>query len=452
MNEDVTADTRERVGFRPAGGERPHPGDGLPPVRPHALADTARTLGAALALLWTPLSVTLAAIDLPEGGWVFSLLDLALLLLVVSWVANKLMARSPRRAELASGLLTLLMLAAIASASLAGQVTGWVVVLRGLGAIVLGATIAASHGERRAVILVAFVFTSATQSLIGIIQMVLGRPLGLQPYGELRRLFEVTEVATPTGTLLHPYWLAGLCCLAVGVTSATYFHRRRYPVALVAGLMCIPVGLSLSRAALLGIVPLLLLVAWRSIRLPRLLPLLAALIVGFGGSVAVTADSWLGRVDETLSPSHDLGGTGVGGRLMLAREGIALTRRNFWLGVGPGNYEAAAEKQLGPGYSGEISHTAPLLLAAELGAPAGAAFMLLILAAARRAIRGGVAPTCIFVSFLPFVALDAFSYSRPQGLVLTAVWLGTVWSWSPNGSAEDGVEDPASSRPQRMAT
>lgn len=392
-------------------------------------------IAAGVMLLWLPIDTPIGGLDSDGAPLLLHLFDLPLLVLVLAWLAN----RAVTGRCLAFSLTTVLTAALVGSVIVSilaapSRTTG------GAGARLLAAVVVAwflsrlRHHDRR-LVLTPLVIAAVLQAVIGTIQVGVGTTLGLQAFGERNGLYEISGASVPTGTLMHPYWFAGLCCLALGVVVAIGLRRPQRWTWAAGGLLILVVGLSLSRGSLLAVVSLLALTLAKSFYDPRVIPLLLALILGFGIAISVRADAWVGRVDRTLSPSYEESGSGVGGRLLLAREGLTLLRKNPWSGVGPGNYMDAAKAQLGAAFSGEPAHSVPLLAAAELGVLGGVAFLLLLGAAAFRAAMRGAAAMCVFVSFLPFALLNSFSYISAQGLLLTAIWLGSSWSWE-NCSAE----------------
>ena len=71
-------------------------------------------------------------------------------------------------------------------------------------------------------------------------------------------------------------------------------------------------------------------------------------------------------------------------------------------------------------------HNVPLLAAAEGGVVAGALTLLLYAVLGWRAWRTGPLAFTVFALYVPITMLDHFAYSFPQGLAMTAVWIGVL--------------------------
>lgn len=386
-------------------------------------------VAALILLLWVPLGAEIVVLDPADDSTSVYLFDIALAVVAMAWAVHTISVLSVRTRSVWVVPTTALALWTLVSFIVNPSLGGWIFTLRALAAIGLACFLAELRQQDRKLVLAPFLLAGLVQAGIAIAQVVAQRDLGLRDYGERVGLFSISNTIVPVGTFNHPYVLAGFCCLAAGIATAITLRRPRAAGALTAGAAVAPVGLTLSRASLLALFFLVCLVAMRTVRSPRALPLLVALSVGIATPMFLTADAWLGRVDSSLSPSYDEDGSGVGGRLYLARESMRLSRENILFGVGPANYLVAAERQWENDFSGETSHSVPLLLTAELGVPAGMIFLILLIVAAARAIRSGLGATCIFLSFLPFFLLDHFGYDNARGLIFTAVWLGCTWSW-----------------------
>lgn len=388
------------------------------------------SISACVLLLWIPTTVRLFVLHLPGEPFTFYLFDVAMVVLILSWIVHERPVRGlPQLPIIAAVPVVLLAAGGVVAAFTGPTLEGWLLLYRFFGAVVLGCFLSRLHQDDRVLILFSLIVVGFLEAVLAVVQVIQGEDLGLYELGERIGLYNIQETIVPLGTFFHPYWLAGLLCLATGVTVALALRKPRLSTFLIAGVISTPIGLILSRASLIAVIPLVAVVAISCLKDRRIVPLLLALTIGMGTTALLRVDSWLGRVDSSLTPSYDQNGSGVGGRLMLAREAVALIRKHPVVGVGHGRYIEAADRDLGPGYSGEISHSAPLLVAAELGLAAGMAFLFLMVAAGRNAMRSGAGAIAVFVSFLPFVLLDAYTYSEPQGLVLTATWLATSATW-----------------------
>ena len=318
--------------------------------------------------------------------------------------------------------------------------------LLGIAAAVLTATQSGPTGRR---LLVGVLVTLTTAEVVLAVAQRVGRgPLGLASLGEQADpLLPIGGGLAPQGTLIHPYLLAGLAVVVISVLAAV---ALRVPALVRPSVVAIPiagvaVGLTYSRAAvlaLLGIlVPVLLAARARRAR-PTALAVLAAVALGAGSAGLVASDGWIGRAQET-SAGRNL----TTGRRELADQAVALMRRHPLLGVGTGRYSLAVEedeavaaqstRQLQP------VHAVPLLLVAGGGLLVGVALMLLAVALVRAALRAGLAGWVLLLGYVPFLLLDHFPVTFPQGLVMTAIWLAALQvTSSPEFDPPDSAADP----------
>jgi hypothetical protein len=57
---------------------------------------------------------------------------------------------------------------------------------------------------------------------------------------------------------------------------------------------------------------------------------------------------------------------------------------------------------------------------------AGLLMAAVLVALGWQAWRGGLLAMAVFFGYLPFTLLDHFPYTFPQGLAMTAVWIGAL--------------------------
>ena len=133
---------------------------------------------------------------------------------------------------------------------------------------------------------------------------------------------------------------------------------------------------------------------------------------------------WTQRARDTTGASVDTG------RGHLIHQSFHLLREYPLLGVGPGRYVIALRaERADPRPSGGVLkpvHNVPLLAAAEGGVLAGALTVLLYVVLGWRAWRSGLLAFTVFALYVPLTMLDHFAYTFPQGLALTAVWIGIL--------------------------
>jgi O-antigen ligase len=209
----------------------------------------------------------------------------------------------------------------------------------------------------------------------------------------------------------------------------------------------VAVGLTYSRAGLLALAGLLVPVAL-ALRSPRTrgaaLALMAAAVIGFGATALVASSGWVGRAEEASARTNLDRGRGE-----LADQAFALIRRHPVLGVGTGRYVLAveADREVAARSTRLLQpvHAVPLLLVAEAGIPGLLAVLALGIAVLRAVVRGGLAGWALLLAYLPFLVLDHFPATFPQGLVVTAGWLGALAVVGARDSPREEVEADARS-------
>jgi O-antigen ligase len=105
------------------------------------------------------------------------------------------------------------------------------------------------------------------------------------------------------------------------------------------------------------------------------------------------------------------------------------------LGVGPGRYILALAQQAKVETDRTVGvfkpvHNLPLLAAAEGGILAGLAMVAFLLVLGWRALRTGLPTLAVYLALLPFLMLDHFAYTLPQGLVVLGFWVGFLDGWA----------------------
>lgn len=322
---------------------------------------------------------------------------------------------------------------------------GFLQVLRLLG--VAGAVLTAGRGSRtsRLVLGASFALFALFEVLVATLQRATGGPVGLRSLGEAPDpLLLIGGAEAPSGTFVHPYLLAGLAILAIAVLAAValkapHLHRACALGAAVAG---IAVGITYSRMALLALagimVPLLFGLRSRSTRV-AVLAVAAAVLIGTGLTALAASDGWVGRAEEAATGENLTRGRGE-----LATQAFAVIRSSPLIGVGTGRYVLAVEED--PDLARRSArvlqpvHGVPLLLTAEGGILAAGALVLLAVAVVLAARRGGAAAWALLLAYVPFLLLDHFPVTYPQGLVMTAVWLAALTLLAGGGAEAEGDE------------
>jgi O-antigen ligase len=147
----------------------------------------------------------------------------------------------------------------------------------------------------------------------------------------------------------------------------------------------------------------------------------AALVVGIGvAALSVSAGWWTRASDEGSDLTNQ--------RSSHVEESFELIGRHPLFGAGPGRYLVALQHEVrqDPGVDLAPVHNFVLLAAAESGILAGAAALAFMGALALRAIRGGWWSVAAYATFVPYLVFDHFPFTTPEGLVMTAMWTGSV--------------------------
>lgn len=363
---------------------------------------------------------------------------IALGLVSLPALARRLLAR---RLDIVTSLVVLVTALTVAWA-VHPSIRGFLQVLRFLG--VAGAVLAVDRGGRPSRLFLGGLLAVVTtlEAVIAVAQMLSGGPVGLRSLGEQARpLLPIGGADAPFGTLVHPYVLAGLAVVTIAVLVAVALHDRgrARAVAVAVAAAGVIVGVTYSRMALLALlallVPLVLATRSRATR-PAALVVGAALLLGAGLAGLAASDGWVGRAEEAAT------GTNLSrGRSELAAQAVAVIRAHPLAGVGTGRYVTAVEEDPDLARRSvrvlQPVHGVPLLLVAEGGVLVAAALVLLVVALGRAALRGGVAAWALLLAYLPFLVLDHFPVTFPQGLVITAVWLAALQALTGADAADD---------------
>ena len=283
-------------------------------------------------------------------------------------------------------------------------------------------------GVERALALGAVAVWAVVQCGLAVAQRIHGGAIGLGRLGESPYPYVHFGPAVATqGTMVHPYLLAGLAMLAASlIVWAVVTHR--HPIWIVLGAVAVaPVGFTYSRAGLLGFALLGGCVGLAALlRGGRHWLAVGALVVGAAVPALIWSNGWTQRAQQTTS------GAAVNSidtdRSTLIKQALHLIKREPVLGVGPGRYVIELRDRHMAKIAGVYKpvHDLPLLVAAEGGVLAGALMVALLGATGWQARRAGWLGLAVFLNFLPWVLLDHFPYTFPQGLAMTGVWIGAL--------------------------
>lgn len=269
--------------------------------------------------------------------------------------------------------------------------------------------------------------TSGIQSILVIAQTVSDRAIGLTILQPDAQLHLIDGLLRPQGTMHHVYEPAALALLAAGVAAVTIPERRSTQFLWLAGVALAgsTIGLTHSRAALLGLVLMLSGFAVAAVRrIPGAGRVGAALLLGFLVAAAMTASAWASRTEDSTSGSLDDASLG---RLTLAKQAVDMVADHPILGVGPGRYleTMRTEYHLDDRYP-FVVHNVSLLVAAENGIAVAIAVSILVALAMIRAVRRGPLAATLALSVTGYLLFDALNYDRPVGLIMTGIWLGAI--------------------------
>lgn len=275
-----------------------------------------------------------------------------------------------------------------------------------------------STAVERDVLLGAFALVGAAQAILGIAQSRLGELVGIGLFEFDGPLYTFGSSTAGRASLTHPYHLTALlvtCAAAAGLLAVRRDTAIRTASLIALTAMAVAVPLTFSRAAVLAVVPMVLLWFLRPrSRAPAAVlagGLVIGIALGFGGISA--------KADQTV----DVDAADSGRRERLA-EAWRLMEEEPFFGVGPGRYVIALQ---------DVEH-ADLLpahnvvgqSAAEAGVPGGLLAATTVGAFLAWLVRRSPVTIAAGISLLPFHLLDSYPHVFPVGLVITGMWLSTV--------------------------
>ncbi|MFI5042526.1 MAG: O-antigen ligase family protein [Acidimicrobiales bacterium] len=419
-----------------AGPSLPVPGDASVPSSPPV-----RVLLAALTIVLMAFPLVLRGFGDPKLSFDYVTIifpvDIALALLLLTGavpVARRILARTAGPGTTLWALLALVMsLAWVFHPSTRGVHT----VFELWGTAVLAGTLAEALATGFADLVFGTIAAVAVlESAWATVQLVTGASLGLQALGEDVDPFLrfSSAAAAPMGSTVHIYVLAGFALVAAGALAwRATTSARPLGWLIAAGLAVMPVGFTYSRAGLAGFILLVAGFAIEALRRRaggrRAAAAVLALCLGAGVPAAVWSAGWTNRADQTTSARN--GAQLTTERTRLIHEAAAQISAHPATGVGPGRYVIALKDR----YKVETDpvvkifkpvHNLVLLAGAEGGILALIVMATLFVALAWRSLAAGPIAAGIYLAYLPFCMLDHFPYSFPQGLVVTAIWLGVL--------------------------
>ena len=377
----------------------------------------------ALALVLTiislpsPIRVVLVPDPHPYYAIAVRVADLCLAAVVVLTLPD--LVRAARRPSLLAALTIALSFLLLVAFAIHPSAPGAQLLFRYFGAIALAvAVLHVPAGHDRNLLLFALAATAIAQSLLSAAQLIAGDLL--VPFAHPPIITFGPFIRT-IGTFPDTFVLAGYALVIAAWMAREALARptqRRWPT--LVALAIAPIGYSFSRAAAvtaaLMTIPLIPGAA-RNVVGQRLV--LAAIIAGSVIPALLTRDGWVGREESTsVTSSADI-------RANLITQTFPLLARSPIFGIGPGNTLDALRhldtRFPGEGYL-EPPHDVPYLVTLEAGVPAGLVALALLFVLGLRTLRDA-GRMMAFASLLPFLLLDNYPWTAPNGPPLVALWV-----------------------------
>jgi O-antigen ligase len=291
-------------------------------------------------------------------------------------------------------------------------------------------------------LLVAFFAIGVAQAVIAALQWRTGSSLGLSFLGEESslgiRTLDDGDVPRPTGTVVHPIFLAALVApiglIAISLAIVLRVRRWRIASGVMAAVAFTPLVLAQARASLLaaGITVTLLVVVMLRARQLALKPVLIALVIA-----AAIGLVFLEPIQEKFA--NNLGTSQfqleIESRLELNDVAFAMIRESPVVGLGLNQFETVQPRydEYGLLFAGNPVHNIYLLVAAETGIIGLAGFLAIYGTAIVMALRSARAKDPLFVGVgvgiiaaLTFFGLEELlSFALRQEMPLTLFWILT---------------------------
>ena len=291
-------------------------------------------------------------------------------------------------------------------------------------------------------VLVAFFAIGVAQAIIAGLQWRTGSSLGLSFLGEESslgiRTLDDGDVPRPTGTVVHPIFLAALVApiglIAMSLAIVLRERRWRGVCGVMAAVAFTPLVLAQARASLLAAAITVTLLAIAMLRARLLAPthVLVALAIGAGVGLVFLEPIQERLVDNLGTSQFQLE---IESRLELNDVAFAMIRESPLVGLGLNQFETVQPRydDYGLLFAGNPVHNIYLLVAAETGIIGLAGFLAIYgtaLAMALRCVRAkdpllvgvGVGITAA----LTFFALEELlSFALRQEMPLALFWILT---------------------------
>ena len=286
----------------------------------------------------------------------------------------------------------------------------------------------------------AFFAIGVAQSVIATLQWRTGSSLGLSFLGEESslgiRTLDDGEVPRPTGTVVHPIFLAALVApiALIAMSLAIVLNERRWRIAcaLMALVAFTPLVLAQARASLLAAVITIVLLVVAMLRTGKIAPkhvAIGAAILGIVGLLFLEPIQT--RFADNLGTSQFQ--LEIESRLELNDVAFAMIRESPLVGLGLNQFETVQPvyDRYGLLFAGNPVHNIYLLVAAETGLIGLAGFLAIYVTAAAMAFRSARAKDPLLVGVgvgivaaLTFFALEEMlSFALRQEMPLALFWI-----------------------------
>jgi hypothetical protein len=277
----------------------------------------------------------------------------------------------------------------------------------------------ATPRERR-VIVAALGITAGIQAAVAVLQFVTGAPIGLEAWGEIAADLSINRgPPMARGTMGHEYILGALALLgAAALGGESVRNGRRGAWLAGAALAVSSVGFLYGRAIAASFALVCGSLALRAREDVRYRWVIVALLVGVIPTVLMGREGWINSFARGVSSQ----------RVEMVAQAAEIVEDDPLFGVGPGNYLDILRSRSELHTTSDLLnvHSVPALIAAEAGVPAGVISGALLVLVGLRAVRAGPLGAALFASYFMWAVLDVLPYVTPQGIVLTAIWLGLI--------------------------
>ncbi len=282
-------------------------------------------------------------------------------------------------------------------------------------------------GSGRVLVIGVFAGATVLQVVVALAERAGNGPIGLESLGESNAIGIGGRYAS-SGLTIHPYVLAAWCTLGAAVLLVVVARADRVSGAMAVAAIApfIGVGLTMSRAGVVGLAFVLTCLGIAALRQPRLRVLLVGAVVATALGIILDLSGWVSRASDSSSAS-----TITSSRGQLFEQAWGLFHQAPVLGVGPGRYVEALVKRpdlvkLATQTPSRPVHMVPYLVLVEGGLVVLPALLFLGWTILTQSWRAGVLGVGVTLAVVPFLLLDHLNWSYPQGLLLTGLWLGTL--------------------------